>query len=232
MDDRNHDLPRICIYNPNTSALVSRILACAARQVAAGRAAIEVRTAPFGATALETPADLECARKAIARMVSTETWADAIIIGAFGDPGLDHVFRHSPRPVTGIGKAGLLAAARQGKFEILTLGTKLRQGILAQAHDYGVADRLTGLHFLKDSVLDIANHPDQCRPAILQAARDARTRGASCLLLGGAPFSGMGRGPDMTTGIPILDGTSMAIEESLMAMAARSKAKRAAHSIG
>lgn len=192
MDDMNHDLPRICIYNPNTSAVVSRILGRAAGKVAAGRALIEVRSAPFGAKALETPADLQCARQAIARMASTETWADAIIIGAFGDPGLDHVFRHSPRPVTGIGKAGLLAAARQGKFEILTLSVKLRQAILAQARDYGVVDRLTGLHFLSDSVLDIANCPDQCRPAILQAARDARTRGASCLLLGGAPFSGMG----------------------------------------
>lgn len=212
--------PRIRILNPNTSLLVSGILLNAARRVAAGRAEVRVGTAAFGADVLETPADLVRAAGAVAELAEAESWADALVVGAFGDPGLERLNRIGARWITGIGTAGLRAAAAFGSFEILTLGPAMRGDILARTGTPGVSDRLTGLSFLPSGVLDVALEPDGFHDGVLRAAEEAEAeaRGAACLLLGGAPFSGMALSVDADSAIPVIDGTTAAIEAILRTM--------------
>lgn len=221
MSVTTYSLPRIRILNPNTSALVSDILLSGARQAAAGRAEIRVGTARFGATVLESPVDLVRAADAIVEMAEAETWADALIVGAFGEPGLERLRRTGGRRVTGIGTAGMRAAARFGSFEILTLGPAMTDDILAKTEALGVSDRLTGLGFLPSGILDVARDPGGFHERILQAARQAAGRGAACLLLGGAPFSGMACSYATGSPIPVIDGTSMALEATLRTLTQR-----------
>jgi len=214
-------LPRICIFNPNTSPIVSRVLLDGACDAAAGRAEIHVETAPFGAEALATVADLDRAREVVCAMAECETWADAIIVGAFGDPGLCLLRRRSSRPVFGLGEAGLLAAAQFGRFEILTMGSAMRPDILARAEAAGHSERLIGLAFLDAGIVELAANPELWREAILDRAEQAKARGAACLLLGGAPFSGLGRTFDGVSAVPVIDGTSAAIKLSIAAVLTR-----------
>jgi allantoin racemase len=211
---------RILLINPNTSLRITAILAEQARSIAGCLAEIHAVTAPYGSAALETPADLHVAARAVLDVIASSGAFDAAIIGAFGDPGLDQAAAIAPMPVFGLGRSGLLEAARNGRrFAIVTVGEKLRADIERAVGNLGLAGPLVALRFLPQGVLDIAND----RAAILDAAVEvaaacASNDGAEVVLFGGAPFAGIGADIAHRLSIPVLDGLTAAMQHAMGAV--------------
>jgi allantoin racemase len=203
---------RLLIVNPNTSVSVTRWLADEAKRVAGKRAEIAAVNAPSGLSAIQTPDDLLQAAKVVVGTIEADAAADVAIIGAFGDPGLTQARARLSIPVVGLGEAGLMAAANCRRFSIVTLGEAMRTALDERVRSLGLEDRLAEIRILPIAIPDmIAN-----REAHLGALADAiRACAGDAILLGGAPFAGLGAKMTRETGAAALDGVEASVEAAL-----------------
>jgi len=209
---------RILLLNPNTTASITASLERFAALHLGTRARITAVTAPFGAPALETEADLALAAQAVAEMIASHPDHDVAIIAAFGDPGLASARRQAPMPVLGIGEEGFLAAGAGGRrFAVVTLGAAMRGSIERKASDLGLAPRLTGITIIGGAVLAVAAEPGAFHDRLVAAARAAvEHEGAEAVLFGGAPFAGIGAAIADRVPVPVIDGVSAALDRALV----------------
>ncbi len=224
---------RLLIVNPNTSQAVTDLLWAAARPLMPAGVEVDAVTAPFGAASLESPAEVAIAAHAVLTALAEAETFDAALIGAFGDPGLDAAQDLFEAPVFGLGRCGLQAAARHGRFVIVTVGPHLRPSLERAAQDAGVADACAGIAFLPFSVLEIAADPAAALPRMAQTAGAfAAQTGAQAVLLAGAPFSGLADRLAPLLPVSVLDGLTCALQAALLARAAtprREAGPEAAH---
>jgi allantoin racemase len=195
---------RLLIVNPNASVKVTRWLEDEARRVAKSRFEIAAVNAPSGLDAIETPDDLSRATEAVVSTIVRDKAATAAVIGAFGDPGLAEARALVRIPVFGLGEEGLRAAAATGRrFSIVTLGEGMRAPIAARVRALGLGAQLQDLRVLPISVGDMIADRDAYRWAIANAIRASLP---CAVLLGGAPFAGLGAQMAEETGAAVLDG--------------------------
>jgi Asp/Glu/hydantoin racemase len=213
---------RILLVNPNTTASITAALARFADSALGHRAALTAVTAPFGAAALETEADLAVAGKAVLAAIAEHPAHDVAIIAAFGDPGLAEARATAPMPVLGIGEAGFRAAAAHGRrFAVVTVGEAMRGAIEGRARGLGLGGQMTGVTIVAGRVLDVAADPTALDEQLLAAAGEAVSRdGAEAILVGGAPFAGVGQRLGRRLPVPIFDGVSAALAAALQIGAA------------
>lgn len=122
-------MPRLLVVNPNTSASVTDLLQRRLQaQAAQADAGLQVKTvtARFGAPYVACEASYAVAQHAV-----LDAWAaalahgdrpDAVLIGCFGDPGLFALRSGAGVPVSGLAEAAFAAAARHGRFAVVTGG--------------------------------------------------------------------------------------------------------------
>lgn len=200
---------KITILNPNTSDTITALLRSAALRIAPASMQITVRAVTVGADALRNAQDLKIAAQAVEDAARRIVGIDGLIIAAFGDPGLPAARRIAPCPVVGLGESGFLAAGAAGRFGILTLGPLMEPALRIKAAEMGLTDRLTGIRFLDADIPDVARAPEAFLPAITAEAERLAQQGAGAMLLGGAPFAGLGGLVRAT--IPVIDGLGAAI---------------------
>ncbi len=126
-------MTRILVINPNTSIAVSDVIRRGLAAMAMADVAITVVNAPFGAEAIETPAEACIAAYAVlATLADHRDDADAVVVGAFGDPGLDAARSVMIAPVVGTAAAAFTDAAQDGRrFAVITLGSSMESSIRA-----------------------------------------------------------------------------------------------------
>jgi Asp/Glu/hydantoin racemase len=207
----------VLLVNPNTSPRITEILATRARAVAGPQVEIRAVTARFGASAIETPADLVTAEQAVLETIAANADCSSVIVGGFTDPGLQAAQKTAAMPVFGLAQSGMLAAAKGGRpFAIVTVGDGLRPEIEQLAARYGVADQLVALRFLPQGVLDLVHNPKAVTGALIETALACvREEGAKAILFGGAPFSGIAAPLAPMIPVPILDGMESAVAAAL-----------------
>ena len=210
---------RILLINPNTSPLVTEILVAEARSIAGEVAEIEGVTAPFGSASLECRAELAIAAHAVLEAIAARADYDAVVIGAFGDPGLEAAQEIARAPVFGLGRSGVRAAAAGGRrFAIVTLGARLRADIERMIAACGLSRQLAAIHFLNAGVLDVAGDRAAFSDALVAAANSCvKESGAESILLGGAPFAGVSRELAGRVIVPVFDGLASAMQDALAA---------------
>jgi Asp/Glu/hydantoin racemase len=206
-------MTRILVINPNTSATVSDVIRRGLAAMAMDGTQITVINAPFGAEAIETPAEACIAGHAVlAALAERREGYDAVVIGAFGDPGLDAVASVMTVPVVGTGTAAILEASRDGQaFAIVTMGAGLKSAIEAQVARCGVLTQLTSIQFIEASVLDVAGNQQRFVEAIRGHVRGSANAAAKAVVLGGAPFTGMGALLTRELGMPVAAGLEPAL---------------------
>ena len=118
---------KILVINPNISESVTALIAAEARRAASPGTVIVPATAPFGVAYIET--ESEAAVGAYAAMIlyaEHGSDCDAVIIAAFGDPGLLAVREIAPVPVVGIAEAAFVAAGEIGtRFSIVAISQRI-----------------------------------------------------------------------------------------------------------
>jgi allantoin racemase len=213
---------RIMVLNPNTNPRITDLLGQAARNHAPPGCTIISQNVAAGRPALRDAADLAVAEQQVLAMVRTQPDLDGLVIAAFGDPGLQAAQAMAPYPVAGLGASGLAAGAAHGSFAILTLGPQMDAVLRTRIAESGFIRQLTSLRYLNAQIPEVAENPLRFLPLIEAEASIAAQAGAKALLLGGAPFAGLGQ--QARADIPVIDGLKAAL---LQVMAEQDPQKRA-----
>ncbi len=140
-------IAQILLINPNSSEATSAMMQSIAQRAAGDALAVAVATAKRSPPLIVTEEDLLASAEEVVEIGMRHAAECAgIIVGAFGDPGLETLRRRVDIPVSGICEASMRAAS-QGRrpFGIATTTPLLLDAIAVRAKVLGVADLMTGI---------------------------------------------------------------------------------------
>lgn len=216
-------MTRLLLINPNISESVSELIGAEARRTAAPGTTVEVLTAPFGVAYIETRFEALIGAYAGAQLAAEHhARFDAVIVAAFGDPGLPGLREALPCPVTGLTEAALASACLLGhRFSIVAISQRIRAWYREAVHGYGLEGRLASIRGLDEPLADIGSvQGDQAERLVELAERCVAEDGADVIVLAGAPLAGLARTLRGRLPVPCVDGVSSAVRhaESLVAL--------------
>jgi Asp/Glu/hydantoin racemase len=214
---------RLLLINPNISDSVSDLIRAEAGRSAAPGTTVEVLTAPFGVAYIETRFEALIGAYAAAQLAAEHhARFDAVVVAAFGDPGLFALREALPCPVTGLTEAALASACLLGnRFSIVAISQRIRAWYRETVQAYGLEGRLASIRGLDEPLADIGKvQGDQGERLIALAERCVAEDGADVIVLAGAPLAGLARSLRGRLPVPVVDGVSSAVRhaESLVAL--------------
>lgn len=186
-------MKRLLLINPNTSPGVTAGLEAAARPVLASGWELVGVTASLGFPVIASRASYAiAAHAALEAFASAPGPFDAIVVGCFGDPGIEALREVSGLPVAGLAEAAIRQAVRaEGPFAILTMGTAWREMLGERVALAGAAPRLVGVIALEGTGLDAVAAREATLARLGAAARQAVAAGARTIIPGGATLAGL-----------------------------------------
>ena len=211
---------QVLVVNPNTSDTVTRALT---QHLAQGLSHAQVQgvTAAFGAPYIADERSYCIAGHAVldawerAQATAPEQGFAAVLVGCFGDPGLEALREVCSVPVLGLAEASMRTMAAQGKqrVAVVTGGEKwkpmLERWCRATGHDTARGTQpacITQVLALPANGAQMMQSPEealaQLGAACLQSLRES---GAQAVLLGGAGLAGMGARLRTQLDIPVWD---------------------------
>ena len=113
-----------------------------------------------------------------------------IIIGAFGDPGIDIVRKLVDCPVVGICEASMLEASAGGrKFGIATVTPQLLESFAVKADSLHLGRFFTGTRLTKGDPEMLAALPERLEETLFHTVQDCFEKdGADAVIIGGGPL--------------------------------------------
>ena len=184
--------PVVLLINPNTSRATTAMMHAVARAALPPAFALESETAERGAAMITTAAELAMSVDEVVRIGRRHaSRVSAIVVSAFGDPGLERLRAAVGVPVVGIGEASLREAAALGRrFGVATTTPGLEAPIVAAIARLGLTGRFTGCRIPPGDPLRLAAQPALQDEALAEAVRLAIERdGAQAVVIGGGPLA-------------------------------------------
>ncbi|MEO8935927.1 MAG: aspartate/glutamate racemase family protein [Burkholderiaceae bacterium] len=215
---------RILLINPNTSQSVSDLIGAEARRAASATTQIEVMTAPFGVAYIETRFEALIGAYAAANLAAEhESNFDALVIAAFGDPGIAGIREAVDIPVVGLTEGALMSACLLGgRFSIIAISRRITAWYRECVQVNGLIDRLASIRCLDQPLRDIGTVQGDHESRLLELSfRAVEEDGADVIVLAGAPLAGLARSIRKDLPVPLVDGVSSAVRhaETLIALA-------------
>jgi Asp/Glu/hydantoin racemase len=203
---------RCLVLNPNTTAAVTArlVAACARAQPAI---AWQGATARFGAVYIADEASY--ARAEPAALDAFDAFYDgqqAVLLACFGDPGLHALSQRSQVPVIGLARSSFEAAARRGRFAVVTGGRAWGPMLERFARDQRLDAQLVAVHTVDATGAQIAADPDRALDALAAAAQRGVDAGAQVVLLGGAALTGLVPALQPRVAVQLLDNVLLAAQ--------------------
>ncbi len=224
-------MARLLVINPNTSASVSERLQRHVSGAAGAGLQVNTVTARFGAPYIASEAGY-----AVAQHATLDAFAvahahgqrpDAVLIGCFGDPGLFALREGAGVPVCGLAEASFLAAARHGRFAVVTGGEAWRPMLERLAWSLGHSEALAGIHTVAPTGAQLAADAEAARLLLVQACREAVVRfDAEAVIVGGAGLAGLAA----SVPVPLIDSVVAGAQWAMEAL--RSPAPPPPHAKG
>lgn len=183
---------RVLLINPNTSVATTDMMARLARAALPPGIDLDVATARRGAAMITTEAELLVAEhEVLALGLARAADFDALVVSAFGNPGLAGLRAAVPCPVIGIGEASLLEAALGGRrFGVATTTPGLEDSIAQSVRGLGLAARFTGTRIPPGDPLALAAQPAVQFERLADAVRACvQEDGAQAVVIGGGPLA-------------------------------------------
>ena len=214
---------RLLLVNPNISDSVSDLVRDEARRSASPGTEIEVRTAPFGVAYIETRFEALVGAYAAAQVAAQDVERfDAVVVAAFGDPGLAGLRELLPVPVTGMTEAALASAHLLGhRISIIAISQRIQAWYREVVEGYGFGSRLASIRALDRPISAIGGVQQEHAQALKALAERAVDEdGAEVIILAGAPLAGLARSLHGQLPVPVVDGVSSAVRhaETLVAL--------------
>jgi len=204
----------LLLINPNTSQSVTDLIEAEARRVAAPGTNISVLTASFGVAYIETRFESLIGAYAVATLAAEHYEKhDAIIVAAFGDPGIDGPREALGIPVVGLTEAALMSACLLGKrFSITAISRRITAWYGECVRANGLIDRLASIRSLDGPLQDIGrvkeDHTERLKTLCMSAINND---GADVIIIAGAPLAGLARSIKDQIPVPVVDGVSSAV---------------------
>jgi Asp/Glu/hydantoin racemase len=169
-----------------------------------------------GAPLITEPGTLAVAAEAVVALAPQLAGADAVIVAAFGDPGLDALRELLPCPVTGIAEAGMAEAGAGGRrFAVATTTPDLRDSIAATAARYGHG-AFAGTWTTRGDPTALMADAEALVRALGAACRAAVAEGgAEAVVIGGGPLARAARALAATLPVPLIEPVPAAVRLSL-----------------
>lgn len=208
---------KLLVINPNISRDVTRLIEAEAHRSTRPGTDLSMATAPFGVAYIETRAEAQIGGYA-AMQVAAEQYVghDAVVVAAFGDPGLAALREILPIPVVGMTEAALVSACQQGsRFSVIAISQRIQAWYRETIAGYGFADRLASIRALDEPLAHIGRvQEDQGERLVALAERAVTDDGADVLILAGAPLAGLARSVAPRLPVPALDGVTCALTQA------------------
>jgi Asp/Glu/hydantoin racemase len=203
---------RLTLVNPNTSASNTAAMVAIAEAEAGGP--VQGVTARFGAPLITDPEALAVAARAVADLAPDLAGAEAVIVAAFGDPGLAALRARLPCPVTGIAEAGMAeAAALSPRFAVVTTTPALVASIAANA---GAHPGFAGTWVTPGDPAAVMADPGALVAALDAACRRAIAEGgAGAIVIGGGPLAVAARALAGSLPVPLVEPVPAAVRLTL-----------------
>jgi len=217
---------KLLMLNPNTSASVTERIAAAARAAASPGTEIVPATAAVGPPYIATRSEAVLGAMAVMETLGAiEPDFDAVVVAAFGDPGLGGARELLSVPVVGLSEAAMLTSCMLGgRFAIVsfsaTLGPWYRECVVY----HGLEARLAAIRFAEGAFADIGSVQDEMRERIVEVCRRTVAEDAAdVVILAGAPLAGLAGAIAADVPVPVIDGVAAAVRqaETLVALAPR-----------
>lgn len=220
----------IALINPNTKAATTEMMVDIARG-AAGRLRIGQCVSFEGHTAAAGP-EMIISLNALAR-AATEVdkiasflsrgspgRPDALIVAAYGDPGLDLAEGYFPGRAFGIGTASMRAAAEGGRrFAVATTTPGLVPAIDERAQELGLTASYGGAFLTRTGPLELAADPVRQRDELADAVAMAiRIGGAEAVIIGGGPLAMAARQLASSVEVPLIEPIPAAVSAAVAAV--------------
>lgn len=209
---------KILLLNPNTTQSMTDNMAAIARAAVGDLAEIIPVTAIKGFPYIASRAEAQIAGGLVLEMIAEHSDdIDAVVIAAFGDPGLAGARELFDLPVVGMAEAAVMTAALLGDtFAVVTFSPLMTRWYSDCVQVTGMATRFKGVHTpevaptqLDDVQTDLRND------LITLAGTAARQHQADVVILGGAPLAGFA--PKIASEVPaiLVDPISAAVLQAV-----------------
>ena len=214
----------LLLINPNISESVTELIASEARRAAAPGTVITTLTASFGVAYIETRFEALIGAYAVANLAAEHAAQhDAVVIAAFGDPGLAALREALDIPVLGLTESALMSACLLGqRFSIVAISRRITAWYRECVAANGLAGRLASIRHLDQPLADIGRvQDDHAARLVALCERAVDEDGADVLILAGAPLAGLARTVAASLPVPVVDGVSSAVRhaQTLVALA-------------
>ena len=206
---------RIVLFNPNTNAQATALMLDSARRSLPLFASIEGHTAPRGVPLITDEAALDAAAPVVVEfgLGLRDAGFDALVIAAFGDPGLATLRAKMGIPVAGIAEAGIHEAGAGGRaYAIVTITPALHASLRRSATAYGHGGNLAAIRFTAGNPETLARDPARLDAALLEASlRAVAQDGARAIVIGGGPLAGAANRIAGQVPVPLIEPVAAAV---------------------
>ena len=208
---------KLLLINPNISDSVSALIRSEAERSASPDTHIEVLTAKFGVAYIETRFEAMIGSYAAAQLAAEHhAQYDAVVVAAFGDPGLMALREVLPIPVLGLTDAALASACLLGqRISIIAISQRIQAWYREVVESYGLGSRLASIRALDRPLASIGAVQEEHAQALQALAERAVDEdGADVIVLAGAPLAGLARLLKGRLPVPVVDGVSSAVRQA------------------
>ncbi|WP_048307155.1 aspartate/glutamate racemase family protein [Halomonas sp. PR-M31] len=205
---------KLLVINPNISQDVTRLIEAEASRSLRPDNELTMATAPFGVAYIETRAEALIGGYAALQIAADEyTKYDAVVVAAFGDPGLIALREILPIPVVGMTEAAVMTACQQGgRFSVIAISQRIQAWYRECIASYGLEGRLASIRALDEPLQHIGRVQENQGERLVELGRRAvEEDGADVLILAGAPLAGLARSVAEQMPVPAIDGVTCAL---------------------
>lgn len=205
---------RLHLANPNTSEKMTALMARAASSVASSGTEIFATIARVGFPLVSSRVEAEISATHIFETIAEQQGEmDAVIISAFGDPGLVGARQLFDIPVVGVAEAAMLTACALGdRFSIVTFSDLLVDWFNDSVLRAGLEGRFTGMRFPSEGYESIDNVQEELTERLVELVEEAvRIDRADVVILAGGPLAGIASKVAHRLPVPAVDPVPAAV---------------------
>jgi len=185
---------KLLLLNPNTTAQMTDRMGEVAARVTAPGTELVLATASRGFPYISSRAEAQVAGAIALEMIAERVdQIDAVIMAAFGDPGLRAARELFDVPVVGMAEAAMLTACMLGeKFSLVTFSETLTPWYRESVEAAGLGARLASIRVPSNAFKSVVNVRAELRQPLLSEVEMAVSQDqADVVILSGAPLAGL-----------------------------------------
>ena len=212
---------KILLYNPNTSKNITEKLYETGKLVISKETILIPKTAEKGFPYISTKVEAQITGTLVLEKIAElHSQYDAIIIAAFGDPGLLPAKTLFNLPIIGLGEAAMLSACLFGKkFSIISFTNAMAAWYEESVELLGLQSRYAGFRAIDGVNLTIDKIQTLQKKSLIESAKNAiNIDGGDVVIFAGAPLSGFKIIVQKDISVPVIDCAEAAVKQAELAV--------------